>query len=418
MSNFEYELEKMILSTNLLKLIKLYNTINQYIDKEYSIDYIIDAHDTLFPIVYNNNNDDKIAKDIKKIKNIQKNKKVYCIYVGEKRIDKNELKDTYYILDDLHTVDGIYKYITKYTNLDLLLENNCIKTKFNIDIYIDDIDIFNISTIKANNDTNNKKREIIIYLILNEDIPNDWYKKSYKWNNMKHELHKFLYNVNKMPYISIDIEYKAGRKYNYDYEILYHFEDESNKSIKLEFKNNCEKVMNYPQFLSVSAKNFIKNKDYGEFFYDNYIEELSLLNNLTKPNKDDYLKYLYSSNYDKLQFFRQLKDNENIIQDKKKELVMNSISEYIKIVDIDIDTLNKKFKDCQIDKIYMLYSKNKFYIDKIFEEELTITGVSKIICKNTIVLDTKNPNTKIHMLLRWKNHLGILYPAWQISIKR
>ena len=35
---------------------------------------------------------------------------------------------------------------------------------------------------------------------------------------------------------------------------------------------------------------------------------------------------------------------------------------------------------------------------------------------NTIIF--YNDYTEIHMLLRWRNHAGILNPAWQISIKR
>ena len=36
---------------------------------------------------------------------------------------------------------------------------------------------------------------------------------------------------------------------------------------------------------------------------------------------------------------------------------------------------------------------------------------------NTIVCSTKS-DTKVNMLLRWRNHAGILNPAWQISLKR
>jgi predicted secreted protein len=38
---------------------------------------------------------------------------------------------------------------------------------------------------------------------------------------------------------------------------------------------------------------------------------------------------------------------------------------------------------------------------------------------NTIVLQSAaNPSTTFHLLLRWRNHKGILNPAWQISLKR
>ena len=63
------------------------------------------------------------------------------------------------------------------------------------------------------------------------------------------------------------------------------------------------------------------------------------------------------------------------------------------------------------------------YTDLLKKEELTLdqnVPIKHIGGKdgkyNTIVYTTVEKN-EIHMLLRWKNGKGILFPAWQISIK-
>lgn len=38
--------------------------------------------------------------------------------------------------------------------------------------------------------------------------------------------------------------------------------------------------------------------------------------------------------------------------------------------------------------------------------------------KNGNILELKTSNNIYRLLLRWRNHKGILNPAWQISMKR
>ena len=85
---------------------------------------------------------------------------------------------------------------------------------------------------------------------------------------------------------------------------------------------------------------------------------------------------------------------------------------------LDIDSINEVFSTTkQIDKHYIMYKDGKFYEDRIKKEELDVKKIEKIKNNNSIVLET-NTSSKICMLLRWKNHAGILFPAWQISINR
>ena len=101
-----------------------------------------------------------------------------------------------------------------------------------------------------------------------------------------------------------------------------------------------------------------------------------------------------------------------IYLNKKNNFNINEINDIMK---------NRK----QSQKIYMIYNPKdrKFYNDKISEDECTITSINSLKKGNhqkynTVIFNTKNENTSLHFLLRWKNHLGILFPAWQISIKR
>jgi len=264
-----------------------------------------------------------------------------------------------------------------------------------IDINIDDILLFYSINKKKDNDNNNRIRENIIYRILNNSINEEWYIKDEKWNEIRMNLQRVIIETD---YI---IELKGGRNCNYDF-------------ILKDNKNNDK----YPQFLSINSGNFIKDDGYVLFFYDNYLVRIANLLNIKIPDKNEYIKYIYSNNYNSLSFFSYLKARENEIKNEKKKLVDESIYKYLKEkVILNIDEINKYFKEKEMNKYYLLYKNQKFRYDYIKEEELEVIEIKEIKNKNTLVLKTKS-SSFIMMLLRWKNHLGILYPAWQISLIR
>lgn len=282
----------------------------------------------------------------------------------------------------------------------------------------ENIQLFYEMNIKKDNDKNNKIRELIITAIIKNEIPIEWFNDE-KWKNLKNQLFliiniKVLNNFN---YTKIDIEYFGGRKYNYDFTII---ASDINKKIEknIEFKYNCNKIDKYPQFLSKNANQLIKSDCYASYFYDNYIKEIGKLFKLDIPNKIDYMKYIYNNDYTKLEFFNNLKLQENLHKNEKNKIVKESIRTYLyDFLELDIDAINDEFKLKQKDKDYLLYKNGLFYYDKISKEELEITKIETIKNNNCLVLGT-NSSTKIKMLLRWKNHIGILYPAWQISLYR
>tara|TARA_B100000686_G_scaffold37941_1_gene39378 strand:+ start:210 stop:1217 length:1008 start_codon:yes stop_codon:yes gene_type:complete len=263
---------------------------------------------------------------------------------------------------------------------------------------------------KSKNDSNNSIREKIIYSIINGHIPDYWYKDE-RWCELKDNIYAYAESLDLK---DLTCSIKAGRMYNYDFDL---------NDKKVEFKFNAKDVTKIPQFLSLSSK---FNTDYGGYFYDNYVEKLSDMYGLESPTKDVYLKNVYGSNYKKVDWFNEMYKNEKKMIEEKKELVNRSIHEYLEMIQstLNLEQLSKKFLETQKDKHYMLYHNNTFHYDCIHEDECKIISVKSLKYDNqkkyynTIILETNNPKTTIHMLLRWRNHSGILNPAWQIRILR
>ena len=280
-----------------------------------------------------------------------------------------------------------------------------------IEIKEEDINLFWMINKKKDNDGKNRIREQIIYDILNNNINEDWYKNN-KWNTIRTGLLRSLIETESDNY---KIELKGGRNYNYDFIIKYN----ENEIRKIEFKYNCSSIDKYPQFLSISSNNFIEDEGYASYFYENYLDKIGLLINMSIPSKSDYLKYIHSNNYNTLSIFKEFKEQEKNFKfkEEKKRIVYESISKYLNTkIKLNINEINKYFKEKEKNKYYLLYKNEKFKIDYIKDEELEVVEMKEIKNNNTLILTTKS--SYISMLLRWKNHLGVLYPAWQMSLMR
>ncbi len=290
--------------------------------------------------------------------------------------------------------------------------NNHLVNIMMIEIKEEDINLYWMVNKKKDNDGKNRIREQIIYDILNNNINEDWYKNN-KWNTIRTGLLRSLIETESDNY---KIELKGGRNYNYDFIIKYN----ENEIRKIEFKYNCSSIDKYPQFLSISSNNFIEDEGYASYFYDNYLNKIGLLINISIPSKSDYLKYIHSNNYNNLLIFKEFKEQEknSKFKEEKKKIVSESISKYLNTkIKLNINEINKYFKEKEKNKYYLLYKNEKFNIDYIKDEELEVVEMKEIKNNNTLILTTKSCSY-ISMLLRWKNHLGVLYPAWQISLMR
>lgn len=291
----------------------------------------------------------------------------------------------------------------------------------------EDILLFFNKSTKNDNDSVNKTREYIILCLCNSKIPPHWFldsPNSDKWNILNTELFNFIDSIKPNNGVFIGALHMAGRKNNYDF--IFQF---TSGNVKVEFKYGAQEISDCPQFLSVSSNNFITpgSPDYAEFFYDNYIPKIiesyeSIFNEpLLIPSKGYYMKNIYK---DKVPnpFFIQLKNGEENPEFKKikNELTTKSIDDFLtNHLKLDFILLETKIKESQDNKIYMLWDKETFNKSELFSSEI----IPKFEIKNngtkganTIIVKTFN-DSEYHMLLRWKNHRGILYPAWQISVK-
>ena len=268
----------------------------------------------------------------------------------------------------------------------------------------------------ASNDSNNKKREPIIYALINRLIPDEWFLDE-TWGLVNERLHEYLEQNVEANGDNYECILLAGRKYNHDFDI---------NGEEIEFKFNARSVINLPQIYSPPSHKLIFSTPYAEFFYDNgYIGAISELYNIPVPERTLWLKHIHQINYDKLSWFRDLKTNESVYKKEKKFLVDHSIHTYLEMVQQDSINFEEitELLIPQIEKKFMLYNGGVFHNDVITKDECTIISLNSLMkgksgMYNTIVFNTRNETTKMHFLLRWRNHAGILMPMWQIKIVR
>jgi len=283
-----------------------------------------------------------------------------------------------------------------------------------------DIELFdsnNKLNTKDNNDKNNKIREQIIYAVINNYIPDEWYKDK-NWRNLQKVFMTYVSEFENF-YKNVNCIIKGGRSNNSDFMFIYTLDDDSVKEHVVEFKFNTISAMKCPQILSLASNEC----NYAELFYDKYLPKITRLYGINHllPDKETYLRNVYQADYKKLEIFQYLYDNENKNIRAKESIVNKSIHDFLLTEpEISYEYFENKLRN-QSEKNFLCYYKGAIYRDKIKPKELQITSHRlKSPIKgyyNTIILYTQT-NTELHMLLRWKNHKGILFPAWQISIYR
>jgi hypothetical protein len=287
---------------------------------------------------------------------------------------------------------------------------------------ISDIESFFKKGIKNDNDKDNGIREDILCklnIIPDEYINHNTYGS--KWKIMKTKWLGVLHEIYNDPYEKIIVNKMAGRKYNYDFNVVYLLEKQISIVKKVEFKYNGKAIHKLPQFLQLTENcGFIK-KSYAEFYYDNYLQkQVSLITGLELLDKETYLKLVKGTNYSSNPFFCLLKEIEinKSIKNSINLLVDTSIREYLELYGntICIKSVYQRLRTTQSDKIFILWNNNEFYVDKLdISSNIIYKGIKN---NNTIVLEDLDNSHEYHLLLRWKNHKGVLNPAWQISLRR
>jgi hypothetical protein len=284
---------------------------------------------------------------------------------------------------------------------------------------------FNIS-IKKDNDKNNKYREKIIYSILNNIIPEEYYSTSTRWKTMRDSIYSYIYELTgTQPYSllnNIKCEQKGGRLYNYDFLIKY-----GERQYCVELKFNASSIKQAPQFSSPMNPSKYLSNNFEEYFYDNYLPLITNNYNLIMPEKEVYCKEVQSPEphcmrQHQLKYYKGCKQSSKFTGEQEdiayynlcKNISKKAITEFIENTELNSQELTTYLLNTQKNKVYMLYKDNKFHLERICMDDYIITNVKKEPKKSRFIAETKT-NKKLKILLRWKNGNGIAYPAFQIS---
>jgi hypothetical protein len=287
---------------------------------------------------------------------------------------------------------------------------------------------------KNYNDKHNKIREnILLFLSTHKEQELIQFKSKYylKWKLIYNKWNESIKSLCNFNFTNFKIEKKGGRSVNYDFVVNYYLENKIVQTKYLEFKYNCSVLEKLPEFLQVSTKNFMLNdieNSYEYYFYNNYLNKV--INDVYKRfniniiDINEYCKYIYQDKYEKHIFFNDMYKYEKQLNDEEIRLRDNYINESIKnYLEIFHTKLNiKKFLDkvisTQNNKVFIMWYRDEFKIyDSLLANEasLDINKYNITIDKNNVYVS--NGNITFKLLLRWKNHKGILNPAWQISFK-
>ena len=308
-----------------------------------------------------------------------------------------------------------------------------------ININFDDIDAFDHSKQRrSDNDKNNKKREIIICRLWNNEIPNNYYEKSEEcekskeWLKHKRLIDKFkqyFCNEKNIPILpdtltSTTCKIKAGRQNHYDHEVTI-----NDIVYSIEFKYNVSKITQCTQIVSLGNPSQYMTLSFEDYFYENGLQEIAEDVEYFKiPDKEIYKKEVHSTKYNKdLQdkYYAGSKTSSKFTGEEKdinrynmccrisKECIANFISK-------DEVQLNKeKLSQClvtkQKNKIYMMYKKGTIRLEEINSNEFIIDSYEKQPDKSRFIATTTT-GRKLEILLRWKNGNGIAYPGFQIKL--
>jgi len=287
---------------------------------------------------------------------------------------------------------------------------------------ISNILAFFSTSSRGKNDRTNTIRENILSGI--NKLPIEYIQDTeygHKWNQLYTEWNNKIIIISEgISYTSYKIIHKGGRKSNYDFRLSFYNDEILMKEQMIEFKYGATNIGSIPQFLSLQARYPLFSESYDKYYYDYYLDEyIASDDSITepKPSLDVYLKHVTHTSYDVLPFFAQLKENEENNKTEKAKIVNKSIENYLLQYgsSINIQAFIEKIKSTQKDKIYLLWNKGKFYIDKLDDvDSVTFKSIER---KNRIELVSEN-GILYKLLLRWRNHKGILNPAWQISMKK
>lgn len=288
------------------------------------------------------------------------------------------------------------------------------------------------------NDANNAVREQVLTLLLSPHTASYFADPDYghEWQSLHRKWREAIETVairNAVPNQNTLLFRKTGgRRSNNDWQLTFSFLDgrglPEKKEVPVELKFGGTKITALPEIFSPAAdKPFHDAQPYAEYFWEHYIPRIRQVYPeclVYPPYLEAYRATVYQNNYDRHPFYRGLYDAENTgtleQKEKKAALVQESIRTWLEAVKdkTNLGAITQEFRRSQTNKAFLIYDGEQFHHDGLTPQELTAERVVGIRNGNILVIQTAEPGTQYDMLLRWKNHQGILYPAWQISLKR
>ncbi len=296
-----------------------------------------------------------------------------------------------------------------------------------------DIEAFNMDLIeKSQNDDMNKKREAIVEMIINNSVPEELYQTSAKWSNMRTSVWSYVEKVLAHAGISASREQikcatKAGRGHNFDFSLTVIDIQGRRHDLKLELKFNASTISDAPQFVSPMKPSQYMGGSYEEFFYENYLWQLTELAGICLPEKSIYLKQVHGNKpvcikeiQDK--YYAGCKSSSKFTGDaddlafyhKANELSKESIAAFIGNNELNLIKLGEYLKVSQQGKYYMMFKNDEYHMETVDMDEYELVNVNAEPSKSRYIVTTKT-GRELKVLLRWKNGNGIAYPAFQIS---
>ena len=268
---------------------------------------------------------------------------------------------------------------------------------------------FDISN-KENNDEYNKIREYIICSIINNDMHEDYYNYSRRWNNLRNQVNSYIKLIYKNTIHKISCIHMAGRNNHYDFKILI-----NDIEFNVEFKFNVTNVNDTPQFVSPMKPSQYLSMNFEEWYYENYLIQIADYGNLEIPNREVYLKKIHSNKVECMKHFKNKYDTNDNFKKYCKKIDKEAIQKFIQITHINMEKLSDYLLEGQINKIYMCYKDNEFYYDTLNENVYKIVKLDKKEPTNYIY--STETGITLEIKLRFKNGCGLQFPAFQIKRK-
>ena len=311
-----------------------------------------------------------------------------------------------------------------YYGNDLKVKNTI--SKMDVSIIFDDIKLFYNKSSRSTSDEFNKKRELIICELGNNELPEEWINSDKKWETLYNDLNRVINTLNIDKCEKYKLTVKGGRSKNYDLELSFYNSNKMLRKVKLEFKYGANEISDCPQWVSPMYPSQYFDKSYEELYYDKYLPKLCQKYGCDIPDKSVYLKeihnnkpscmldmlFKYYKGSPKSSKYTGLKDDIDNYN-YAKQVNNESIKEFLETSIFNVEKMNTYLQNSQKDKKYLLWNNGSFNIREKNVDDYTILNDTIIIKNNNSLVGKTKSGCVIKLLFRWKN--GVAYPALQIS---